>query len=43
MKKAGISYAVSQAENLLKEGVDGIHLYIMNKPSLAKEIFDAIR
>ncbi len=43
MKKAGISYAVAQAENLLKEGVDGIHLYIMNKPSLAKEIFDAIR
>ncbi len=43
MKKAGIDYAISQAENLLKEGVDGIHLYIMNKPSLAAQIFDAIR
>ncbi|MCR5650483.1 MAG: methylenetetrahydrofolate reductase [Lachnospiraceae bacterium] len=43
MKEAGISYAVKQAENLLKEGVDGIHLYIMNKPWLAKQIFESIR
>ncbi|MBR5376669.1 MAG: methylenetetrahydrofolate reductase [Lachnospiraceae bacterium] len=43
MKEAGISYAIKQAENLLKEGVDGIHLYIMNKPWLAKQIFEAIR
>ncbi len=43
MKEAGISYAIKQAENLLKEGVDGIHLYIMNKPRLAKQIFEAIR
>lgn len=43
MKKAGINYAIDQAKALLKEGVDGIHLYIMNKPVLAKQIFDAVR
>ncbi len=43
MKKAGIDYAIRQAEDLLSHGVDGIHLYIMNKPFLAETIFEAIR
>ena len=43
MKEAGINYATDQARTLLKEGVDGIHLYIMNKPKLAKQIFESIR
>ncbi len=43
MKKAGIDYAIRQCRDLLSHGVDGIHLYIMNKPELAREIFDAIR
>jgi len=43
MKKAGIDYAVRQAADLISHGVDGIHLYIMNKPKLAEEIFNAIR
>ena len=43
MKEAGINYATDQARTLLKEGVDGIHLYIMNKPKLAKQIFESIK
>ncbi|MBO5551218.1 MAG: methylenetetrahydrofolate reductase [Lachnospiraceae bacterium] len=43
MKKAGIDYAVSQIRDLLSHGVDGIHLYVMNKPAIATTIFNAIR
>ena len=43
MKEAGIDYAIKQSQDLLREGVDGIHLYIMNKPALAKRIFESIR
>ncbi len=42
MRKYGLEYAVNQATDLIKHGVDGIHLYIMNKPELAEEIFKAI-
>ena len=43
MKKAGLDFAVRQCRDLLDHGADGIHLYIMNKPSLAEYIFNAIR
>ncbi|MCR5487590.1 MAG: methylenetetrahydrofolate reductase [Lachnospiraceae bacterium] len=43
MKKAGIDYAIRQCQYLLEHGADGIHLYIMNKPALAEEIFSQIR
>ena len=43
MKKAGLEYAINQCRDLLSHGVDGIHLYIMNKPALAETIFNAIR
>ena len=43
MKKAGISFAIGQVEDLLSHGVRGIHLYIMNKPDLAETIFTAVR
>ena len=43
MKKAGLEYAINQCRDLLSHGVDGIHLYIMNKPALAGTIFEAIR
>ena len=43
MRKAGIDFAVRQIQDLLQCGVDGIHIYTMNKPKMAKEIMDAIR
>lgn len=42
MKQAGIEYAVRQIEGLMKEGVDGIHLYSMNKADVTRTLYDAI-
>ena len=38
MEKAGIDYAVTQIKDLVEQGVDGIHLYTMNKPKQTAEI-----
>jgi len=38
MEKAGIEFAVEQIEDLIKHGVEGIHLFTMNRASLAKKI-----
>lgn len=38
MRKAGIEYAVKQIESLIANGVDGIHIYTMNKADTAAEI-----
>ncbi len=43
MRKYGVDYAIRQAEDLISKGADGIHLYIMNKPELANEIFTALK
>ena len=43
MKKAGIEYAISQIRGLLSHGADGIHLYVMNKPEVARTVFNAVR
>lgn len=38
MEKAGLEYASEQVQDLLDNGVDGIHLYSMNKPQQITEI-----
>lgn len=43
MKEAGIAYATAQIVDLLADGVDGIHLYTMNQPDIAKRISENIR
>lgn len=43
LRSAGIDYAIRQIQDLQQNGVDGIHLYTMNKPKLAAEIVSAIR
>lgn len=42
LRDAGIAYAVDQIIDLVAEGVDGIHLYTMNKPYVARKISDAV-
>jgi len=40
---AGIEYACMQIDGLLDAGVDGIHLYTMNNPMVARKICEGIR
>lgn len=42
LKKAGIDYAIDQIVDLISKGVDGIHLYTMNNPMVARKISEAI-
>ncbi len=42
MYKAGIDFAIKQCNDLMKNGVDGIHIYTMNKPLVAKEIVNGL-
>lgn len=43
IKEAGIAYAVDQIVDLLSQGVDGIHLYTMNNPYVARRISESIQ
>ncbi len=43
LKEAGIAYAAEQIADLLSYGVDGIHLYTMNRPMVAKKILTDIK
>jgi methylenetetrahydrofolate reductase (NADPH) len=43
MKEAGIGYATAQIIDLLAMGADGIHIYTMNQPDVAKRISENIR
>ena len=40
MQKAGLDYAFGQIDDLLKNDIRGIHLYTMNRPSLAIEMIN---
>ena len=40
---AGMSYALSQIIDLLANDVDGIHLYTMNNPTVARKICEGIK
>lgn len=42
-KEAGLSFAVKQINELLENGVDGIHIYTMNKPFVAKYVLQGIK
>ncbi|MCI1987104.1 MAG: methylenetetrahydrofolate reductase [NAD(P)H] [Lactobacillus sp.] len=43
MRDAGIAYAIDQIVDLLVHGVDGIHIYTMDNPTVAKRIVEATR
>lgn len=43
LEKAGIEYAFNQIQALKSAGVNGVHIYTMNKPSIAKALFEAVR
>ncbi len=41
MKKAGTEYAIDQVTDLIAHGVEGIHIYSMNKSDVTSEIYKA--
>lgn len=42
MRDAGIAYAIDQIIDLVANGVDGIHLYTMNSPYIARKISESV-
>lgn len=43
MRDAGIAYAVDQIVDLISNGAEGIHLYTMNNPYIARKIKESIK
>lgn len=43
LRDAGIAYAANQIVELISNGVDGIHLYTMNNPYVARKITESIK
>lgn len=43
LRDAGIAYAVDQIVDLVSQGVDGVHLYTMNNPYIAKRIKESVK
>ena len=42
LRDAGIAYAIDQIVDLISNGVEGIHLYTMNNPYVARKISEAV-
>ncbi len=42
LREAGIAYAIDQIADLIAGGVDGVHLYTMNQPDVARQIADSL-
>lgn len=42
LRDAGIAYAIEQIVELISNDIDGIHLYTMNNPYVAKKIKEAV-
>ena len=40
---AGIAYAIDQIVDLISNGVDGVHIYTMNNPYIARKITESIK
>ncbi|MBR3690924.1 MAG: methylenetetrahydrofolate reductase [Eggerthellaceae bacterium] len=43
LRQAGIEYACAQLVDLAEHGVDGLHVYCMNKPEVAQAAMAAVR
>ena len=42
MKQAGIAYATEQVIDLFANGINAVHIYSMNNPSVAQKIKENI-
>jgi len=42
LREAGIAYAIAQIVELLSWGIDGIHVYTMNRPKTTRKIIESI-
>ncbi len=42
LQKAGLDFAINQINDLLANGVNGIHIYTMNKPYVARTVLKGI-
>lgn len=43
LRKAALDYAIEQCEDLIAHGVDGVHLYSMNRPSVARTALTTLK
>jgi methylenetetrahydrofolate reductase (NADPH) len=43
LRKAGMEYATEQTIDLIANGVEGVHIYTMNQPEIAREILKNIQ